>query len=91
MRAVKKTNTSLKDLSQGLKENGRYSMLSFLSSLPFLVFRNLETEAKKFYDRNHPLYDVARLTRCYTQHALRPFIDTETNYKRHFIKVPFIN
>ena len=24
-----------------------------------------------------------------TQHAFRPFIDTETNPKRHFIKVPF--
>ena len=26
-----------------------------------------------------------------TQHALRPFIDSETNHKRHFIKVLFIN
>ena len=26
-----------------------------------------------------------------TQHALRPFIDSETNHKRHFIKIPFIN
>ena len=28
---------------------------------------------------------------CYTQHALRPFIDSEINHKRHFIKIPFIN
>ena len=27
----------------------------------------------------------------YTQHSLRPFIDSETNHKRHFIKIPFIN
>ena len=26
-----------------------------------------------------------------TQHALRPFIDSEINHKRHFIKIPFIN
>ena len=45
----------------------------------------------KFYDRNHQLYDAALLTRCYTQHALRPFIDSEINHKRHFIKIPFIN
>ena len=51
----------------------------------------LDTEANKFYDRNHQLYDAALLTRCYTQHALRPFIDSETNHKRHFIKIPFIN
>ena len=41
--------------------------------------------------RNHQLYDAALLTRCYTQHALRPFIDSETNHKWHFIKIPFIN
>ena len=32
-----------------------------------------------------------RLTRCYTQHALRPFIDSESNHIRSFIKIPFIN
>ena len=85
MRAVKRTKTSLKDLSQELKGNGRHSMPSFLSSLPISVLRILETEANKFYGRNHPLYDAALLTRCYTQHALRPFIDTEANHKRHFI------
>ena len=66
-------------------------MLSFLSSLPISVLRILDNEANKFYDRNHQLYDAALLTRCYTQHALRPFIDSETNHKRHFIKIPFIN
>ena len=31
------------------------------------------------------------LTRCYTQHALRPYIDSKINHIRHFIKIPFIN
>ena len=31
------------------------------------------------------------LTRCYTQHALRPYIDSEINHIRHVIKIPFIN
>ena len=61
------------------------------SSLPISVLRILDTEANKFYDRIHQLYDAALLTRCYTQHALRPFIDSEINHKRHFIKIPFIN
>ena len=55
----------------------------------FYVF--LYIEANKFYDRNHQLYDAALLTRCYTQHILRLFIDSETVHKRHFIKIPFIN
>ena len=55
-------------------------MLFFLSSLPISVLRILDTEAT-----------AALLTRCYTQHALRPFIDSEINHKRHFIKIPFIN
>ena len=90
-RAVKRSNTSLKNLSKVLEDHGRHSMLSFLSSLPISVLRMLDTEATKFYDRNHQVYDAAVLIRCYTQHALRLFIDSETNHKRHFIKIPFIN
>ena len=89
--AVKRSNTSLKDLSTVLENHGRHSKLSFLSSLPVSVLCILDTEANKFYDRNHQLYDAALLTRCYNQHALRLFIGSETNHKRHFIKIPFIN
>ena len=28
---------------------------------------------------------------CYVQHFLIPYIDSEVNHKRHFIKIPFIN
>ena len=63
----------------------------FFKSLPISVLRILDTEANKFYDRNHQLYDAALLTRCYTQHALRPFVDYETNHKWHFIQILFIN
>ena len=41
----------------------------------------------KFYDRKHDLYE----TICYTQHALRPDIDSDINHIRHFIKIPFID
>ena len=37
------------------------------------------------------MYEAALLTRCYSQHAIRPLIDSEINHKRHFIKIPFIN
>ena len=86
-RAAKRSNTSLKDLSKVLEDHGRHSILSFISSLPISVLRILDTEAYKFYDRNHQLYNAALLTRCYTQHALRPFIDSETNHKRHFLRI----
>ena len=66
-------------------------MLSLLSSLPIPVLRIFYIEANKFYDRNHQIYDAALLIRCYTQHALRPLIDSEINHQRHFIKIPFIN
>ena len=64
-------------------------MLSFLSSLPIPVI--LDIEANRFNDRKHQMYEAALLTRCYTQHALRPFIDAEINHQRHFIKISFIN
>ena len=44
---------------------GHY-MLSFLSSLRISVLRNLDTEANKFYDSTHQLYDAALPTRYYT-------------------------
>ena len=88
--ALYRDHTSYKDLSKVLEDHGRHSMLSFLSSLPISALRILDTYASKFYDRNHQLYDAALLTRCYTQ--LRPFIDSEINHKRQFIKkIPFIN
>ena len=66
-------------------------MLSKLSSLSIASLRKLDEEANKFYDRKYDLYHTALLTRCYTQHALRPYIDSEINHIRHFIKIPFIN
>ena len=65
-------------------------MLSYLSSLPIAVLHSLDTEANKVYDRNHQMY-ATLLARCYTQHALCPFIDSEYYHTRHFIKIPFIN
>ena len=36
------------------------------------------------------MYETALLTRCYTQHALRLYIDSEINHIRYFIKIQFI-
>ena len=55
------------------------------------VLRNLELEANKLYDRANKLYKIALLTRCYVQHFLSLYIDSEVNHKRHFIEIPFIN
>ena len=65
--------------------------LSRLLTLSISSFRDLDIEANKFYERAHRLYDAAILTRCYTQHALLPFIDSEINHIRHFIKTHFVN
>ena len=64
--------------------------LSRLVTLSISSLRNLDIEANKFYDRAHRLYDAAILTWCYTQHALRPYIDSEINHIRHFIKIYYI-
>ena len=85
-----KTVLSLLDLNI-LLHSGRHQMLSKLASLSVSSLRKLDDEANKFYDRKHDLYEAAILTRCYTQHALRPYIDSEINHIRHFIKIPFIN
>ena len=89
--AALKLNISLNDLAVKLRIHGRHPMFSYLSSLPIAALRSLDTEANRFYDRYHQMYDAALLTRCYTQHVLRPFIDSEANHIRSFIKIPFIN
>ena len=74
-----------------LLNSGRHQMLSKLASLSASSLRKLDDEVNKFYDRKHNLYEAVLLTRCYTQHALRPYIDSDINHIRHFIKIPFIN
>ena len=59
--------------------------------MPISVQRNLELEANKLYNRASKLYESAILTRCYVQHFLSPYIDSEVNLKRHFVKIPFIH
>ena len=87
---ITKTFRTLADLCKILK-SGRHQMLIKHSSLSIASLRKLDEEATKFYDRKHDFYQAALLTRCYTQHALRPYIDSEMNHIRHFIKIPFIN
>ena len=60
-------------------------MLSYLSSLSIAVLRSLDTEDNRFHNRNHLMYDAGLLIRYYTQHALRPFIDSESNHITKFI------
>ena len=79
-----KTFWTLTDLWKILK-SGRYQMLSKLSLPSIASLRKLDEEANKFYDRKHDLYHTALLTRCYTQHTFRPYIDSEMNHIRHFI------
>ena len=74
-----------------LLNSGRHQMLSKLASLSISSLRKLDDKANKFYDRKHDFYEAPLLTRCYTQHALRPYSDSEINHIRHFIKIPFIN
>ena len=87
-RVQKLANCTLRDLAAKLGVHGRHCMLSYLRSLPISVLSSLDTEANRFHDRSNRLYDTALLTRCYTQHALRPVIDSKINDKRHFIKIP---
>ena len=59
--------------------------------ITFFSLRSLDTKANKFYDRSNRLYAAALLTRCYTQRALRPAINSKINHVKHFIKIPFIH
>ena len=90
-RVQKSADCILRELTTKVDVHGRHCMFSYLSSLPISVLRSLDTEACKFYDRTIRLYYAALLTRCYTQHALFPVIDSKIIHIRHFIKIPYIN
>ena len=66
-----KTFWTLADLWKILN-SGRHQMLSKLFLLSIASLRKLDEEANKFHHRKHDFYHTALLTRCYTQHALRP-------------------
>ena len=92
-RIQKLANCTLRDLAAILDVHGRHCLLLYLSSLPISILRSLDTEANKFYDRTDRLYDAALLTRCYTQHAFRPVIDSKINHTlvKTFYQNPFNN
>ena len=72
---------TLSDLSIISKQSGHHIALSRLVTLSICSLRNLDIGASKFDDRAHRLHDAAIiLTRCYTQHAFWPYIDSEINH-----------
>ena len=80
-----KTFWTLTDLWKILKSGG-HQTLSKLTSLRIASLCKLDEEANKFYDRKYDLYHTALLTRCYTQHALRPYTDSEMNHIRYLFR-----
>ena len=59
--------------------------------MPISVLCDLELEANKLYYRVNKFNKAALLTRCYVQHFLSPYINSEVNHELHFIQIPFIN
>ena len=70
---------------------GIHTMLSRLCSLPISSLKEIDEEADKIILRTNPLYKTASITQSYTSHILKPHIDTESDHRRHFLKIPFIN
>ena len=76
---------TLSDLNILLKQTGHHMPLTHLVSLSISSVCIWDIKANTFYNKANHLYDAALCTRCYTQHALGPYIDSEINHIRHFI------
>lgn len=83
--------TSLKDLHLLRTQCGTHKMLSKLCSLSISALRFIDEQADKVIFQTDPYYKTAILVQNYTQHVLVPHIDSPSDHKRHFIKIPFIN
>jgi hypothetical protein len=86
-----KVNISVADLDIILSNSGRHSMLSRLTSLSIQSLKKLDEEADQYVIQTDPFYTVSYLIQNYTQHVLRPHIDTQSDHDRHFLKIHFIN
>ena len=82
---------SILDLHTIRLTSGQHIMLSRLSSLSISALREIDEQADKIFLRNDPLNSTAALIQRYTQHVLKPHIDAESDHKRSFLKIPFIN
>ena len=89
-RKLRKT-LSIFDLNTILRNSGRHSMLSCLTNLHISSLKRLDEESDRIIFRNHPLYETACLIQRYTQHYLKPHIDSEEDHKRSFLKIQFLN
>ena len=77
-----------------LDVHGRHSMLSYFIFIYYYLFQFYVVWILRLINFTIDLIDYMMLlflTQCYTQHALRPVIDSTINHVRHFIKIPFIN
>lgn len=83
--------SSIQDLHHIHIQSGKHALLSFVSSLPITTLRDIDEQADKIVLRTDPLIKTATLVQTYTKHVLRPRIDKESSYKRHFLKIKFIN
>ena len=84
-------SVSISELHTILTQTGRHAMLSRLTNLSISSLKDLDDKADNIYMRSNPYYKTAILIQSYTQHVLRPHIDAESDHKRHFIKIPFVN
>jgi len=82
---------SILDLHKLRLTSGKHTMLSRLSSLSISTLKDIDEQADKIFLRNDPLNGTASFIQSFTQHILRPHIDTVSDHKRSFLKIPFIN
>ena len=62
------------------------SLLLVVTSLSISSELIREKEVDTLHDNGHRFYDSVVLLRYYTRHTLRPYIASENNQIRHFIK-----
>ena len=86
-----RNSISITELHNIRLQFGKHKMLSRLSSLPLSCLRDIDEKADGIILRTDPLYNTATLIQSYTQHVLRPHIDSLKDHKRYFVKIPFIN
>jgi hypothetical protein len=86
-----KSSISMSDLFYIYKHSGRHALLSRVAGLSISCLQKVDEEADQIFIRTHPMYDVAGIVQCYSQHKLRPHVDEDSSHKRSFLKILYCN
>ena len=89
-RRLHSVNTSVSDLINISKNNGRHQLLSKLCSIPATKLHNIFEECDTV-SYHSPKYEIVQIITAFCYFKLFPKIDRPDEHQKHFLKIKYID